>query len=169
MVSKGQRILRHLFIPAWWVRRPYTSAVLDAVEAAVGAAEARHRGEIRIAIESAIDVRAVLDDEPVRARALAAFASLGVWDTADNSGVLLYISPIEHQVEIVADRGVAARVQPEEWQAICTALAAALARDEQRAGLVTAVEQVGVLLAQHFPADAEAADVDELPNRPVFM
>ena len=37
------------------------------------------------------------------------------------------------------------------------------------AGLVTAVEQVGVLLAQHFPADAEAADVDELPNRPVFM
>ena len=170
MVSKGQRILRHLFMPAWLVRKPYTSEVLDAIETAVVATEKLHRGEIRVAIESSVDLHAVLADEPVRARALAAFATLGVWDTADNSGVLIYISPLEHQVEIVADRGVAARVAQEEWQAICSTLAAALARDEQRAGVVTAVEQVGAILARHFPLDADAAaDVDELPNRPVFM
>ena len=47
------------------------------------------------------------------------FGHLGVWDTAGNNGVLIYVLMADHDVEIVADRAIAARVPQADWDAIC--------------------------------------------------
>ena len=55
-------------------------------------------------------VRQVLKGIHARLRAEQIFSALRVWDTAENSGVLVYLQVAEHRIEIVADRGIAAKV-----------------------------------------------------------
>jgi uncharacterized membrane protein len=157
--------LRALLLPGWLARQSFPKAGLDAVEAAVAAAEAGHRGEIRVVVALAPDLMDVLRGRLVRARAEEAFARLGVWDTEGNSGVLIYLAWAEHQVEIVADRGIAARVPAAAWEAICRDLTAGCRAGRPASALVSAVEAVGALLRAHFPA-AGPENPDELPNRP---
>lgn len=157
--------LRALFVPEWLARRAFSKAQLDAVEAAVAAAETGHRGEIRVAVALTPDLADVLRGRALRARAEEAFARLRVWDTEGNNGVLIYLAWAEHQVEIVADRGIAARVPQAAWEGICRELAAGCRAGRPAAALGGAVEAVGALLRTHFPA-AGADNPDELPNRP---
>ena len=161
------RMLRALLLPDWLARRAFPKADLDAVEAAVAAAEAGHRGEIRVAIALAPDLADALHGRTVRVRAEDAFAHLRVWDTEGNSGVLIYLAWAERQVEIVADRGIAARVPRSAWEEICTELAAGCRTGRPAPALAKAVAAVGALLRAHFPS-ADAPNPDELPNRPQF-
>ena len=99
------RWLRHLLTTRWSARRRFPVAALDALEAAIAAGERQHRGELRVLIEPALDLAQILAGITPRQRAVRAFAELGVWDTAENNGVLLYIGLADRAVEIVADRG----------------------------------------------------------------
>ncbi len=47
------------------------------------------------------------------------FGHLGVWDTEGNNGVLIYVLMADRDVEIVADRAIAARVTQADWDAVC--------------------------------------------------
>ena len=90
--------------------------------------------------------------------------ALGIAVSAVN-GVLIYLAWAEHQVEIVADRGIAALVPAAAWEAICRDLTAGCRAGRPASALVSAVEAVGALLRAHFPA-AGPENPDELPNRP---
>ncbi|MFA7388261.1 MAG: TPM domain-containing protein [Thiohalobacteraceae bacterium] len=167
MVKPG-RMLRHLLPPPWWMlRRSFDTAALQAIEAAVVAAECTHRGEIRVAIEAALDLRLLLRDASVRERAIEVFSELHVWDTAENNGVLIYVLLADHDVEIVADRGIAMLVESAEWQAVCEAMEQQLRAGNYQAGAVTGIQQVSALLARHFPGRDAAGN--ELPDRPHLL
>lgn len=157
--------LRALLQPAWLARRAFPKADLDALEAAVAAAERGHRGEIRMVVAFAPELTDVFRGRSVRARAEEAFARLGVWDTEENSGVLIYLAWAERQVEIVADRGIAARVPTAAWQDICREIVVDCRVGRPAQALGKAVANVGNLLRTHFPADG-TDNPDELPNRP---
>lgn len=159
------KVLRALLMPDWLARQAFPRVDLDAIEAAVADAERGHRGEIRVAVALAPDLAEVLRGRTVRSRAQDAFARLGVWDTEDNSGVLIYLAWAERQVEIVADRGIAARVPAEHWEGICAELAAGCRTGRPASALIRAVEAVGALLRTHFPVPGPT-NPDELPNRP---
>jgi uncharacterized OsmC-like protein len=102
-----------------------------------------------------------------RERALQVFAQLGVWDTEENSGVLIYVQLIDRDIEIVADRGIARRVQQAEWEAICRAMEEAFRRGAYEEGAIRAIESVTALLARHFPPGA--ANPNELPDKPAVI
>src|SRR3546814_8400571 len=85
------------------------------------------------------------------------------WRTVGRTAVLIYVSLAEHQVEIVADRAIHSRVEPEEWGRIAAGLVDALKDGRPGDGLVAAVEQSGELLARHFPPDVR--NPNELPDR----
>ena len=102
-----------------------------------------------------------------RARALEVFSHLGVWDTANNNGVLIYVLFADRDVEIVADRGIAARVTPPEWEQVCREIEAHYRAGRFAQGSVAGVRAVGTLLERHFPG--QGADADELPNQPVLL
>jgi uncharacterized membrane protein len=161
------RLLRHLFAARWNTRRRFPPAVLEAIEAAIREAESRHAGEIRFAIETALDLPELWHGMASRRRAAQVFGQLGIWDTAQNNGVLIYVLLAEHVVEIVADRGIAAFVQQSEWDQICREIEGQFRAGRFMEGSVAAVHAVGGLLARHFPAPRR--DADELPNQPVLL
>ena len=161
------RALRHLFAPAWIVRRALPSTSLDRLEAEIGASETHHRGEIRFAVEGALEFLAVLRGLAPRERALQMFSLLRVWDTEENSGVLIYVQLVDHDIEIVADRGIAARIEQAEWDAICHRMEEAFRAGRFEEGARTGVADVTKLLVRHFPAGVR--NPDELPDRPVVL
>lgn len=162
-----QRMLKHLMIPDWLARRGFSASDLVAVTAAIGDSERRHRGELRFVIEGALPVGALLQQITVRQRAIQLFSELRVWDTADNSGVLIYVQLIDRRVEILADRGINALVAQSEWDAICRQMEVAFGAGQWRSGAVNAVTRAGDLLAQHFPATEN--NPNELPDSPLVI
>ena len=161
------RIARHLIAMPGAVRRAFPPAAMAAIEQAIARSETQHRGEVRFAVEAALDAPGILGGQSARARAIEVFSQLGVWDTEDNNGVLIYLLLADRDVEIVADRGINAVVGAQEWEAICRAMEAALRRREFEPAVLGAIEAVSRLLARHFPP--RAGDRNELADRPVTV
>ena len=161
------RIFRHLFAEGSG-RRHFPAGTLDAIQRAVAAGEARHRGQVCFAIEGALPLRDLFAGRTPRQRAHEVFAHLRVWDTEHTSGVLIYVLLPDHAIEIVADRGIAARVEQREWQAVCDGVRAAFAAGEYERGACDGVDAVCAILARHFPANGAKKD-NELPDRPVML
>jgi uncharacterized membrane protein len=163
------RWFRHLFATRGALRRAFTEEALDAIERAVDESEQRHSGEIRVAIEGALEPGEVWSGKTPRQRALEVFAALGVWDTEANNGVLIYVLLADRDVEIVADRGFNGRVPDSEWQAACADMEREFRAGRFREGGVVGVEDVGRIIARHFPQLPGQRDEDELPNRPRLL
>ncbi len=128
VMARVRRLLRHLFATAARTRVLFPPTVRSQIETAIGAAEAQHAGEIRFVVETALPLAALWHNVTPRARALQVFAHLHIWDTHANNGVLIYVLRADRAVEIVADRGISARVSEAEWQAVCREVEAALPR-----------------------------------------
>jgi uncharacterized membrane protein len=161
------RSIRHLSTGQVAMRRAFPVAALDAVEAAVRESERRHRGEIRFAVEGALGLRALMNGQTPRQRALEIFGRLGVWDTRERNGILIYVLLADRDVEIVADRGISALVDGAEWESICHTMESSFRRGDFGSGAVAGVQAAGVLLARHFPAADETPN--ELPDRPTIV
>jgi uncharacterized membrane protein len=165
-----KRLLRHVTATHWRTRLKFPASTLDAIEQAIARAERAHGGEIRFAIETALNPQHILKQIAPRARALDVFAHLRVWDTEANNGVLIYVQLADRKVEIIADRGIAARVSEAEWQAACGLMEEHFRAGRFQAGAIAGVEAVGQLLARHFPPPpAGAAAHNQLPDRPTLL
>jgi len=81
--------------------------------------------------------------------------------------VLIYVLMADHAVEIIADRGIASRVRPAEWDAVCRQMEHHYRAGRFRDGSVVGILGVGALLGRHFPG-TRAGD-GELPNQPVLL
>ena len=161
------RIIKHVMIPDWLARRPFSAAVCARIEQSIKASETMHRGEIRLAVESGFDLLPLLKGITPRDRALKVFSDLGVWDTEENTGVLVYLQLVDRELEIVADRGIHACVDQQAWESICRRMEAAFREGRFEEGAISGLREITDLLARHFPARAENSD--ELPNRPVML
>ena len=162
-----KRIGRHLIERPWRVRRIFSPNVLAAIEQAIKAAEAAHSGQVRFVVEGALDGAPLFRDQPARERALDLFSQLRVWDTADNNGVLIYLLLADRDVEIIADRGIDAKVGATGWEQICKAMEAEFRAGNFEAGVIRGIEAVSRQLAVHFPAQGGGGN--ELPDAPVVM
>lgn len=167
-MGRLQRLGANLFDGWFQLRRRLPAAVLDEIAATIAAGERTHQGEVRLAVESRLGPWEVLHglDAPARARQM--FTRLGVWDTEHNNGVLLYVLMAEHRIEIVADRGIAQRVDADEWAAACARMRDDFARGAWREGALQGIAEVHALLRRHFPAEGGERR-DELPDRPVLL
>lgn len=163
------RALKHLLAPTARWRFPESS--LRRIAEAIAAGEAGHSGQLRFAVESRLGWRDLLAGRDARQAARAAFAQLGVWDTAANNGVLLYLLLADHRIEIVADRGYARRVGDERWQAVCEGIQQALAAGEAEAAVLGGIAALNEIMAAAFPRDggAEASAGNELPDAPALL
>lgn len=162
-----KRFFRHVLLPPWMARRTFSPAVMRRVEEAVRESERTHRGELRVAVEAGLELESLWRGQSPRDRAAEVFSQLRVWDTAENSGVLLYVNWADRDIEIVADRGISARVTQDQWEAICRGIEQSFRAGQFEAGLVDGIRCITRLLAEHFPATSD--NVDELGNRPVIL
>jgi uncharacterized membrane protein len=161
------RVLRNLITAPFAARARFPERTLDMIEAAIRAGESRHSGEICFAVEAALELGDLWRGRTARARAVEVFSELRVWDTAENNGVLIFLLLAERDVEIVADRGAAARIPPEAWERVCRAVEAHFRENRFEAGAIAGVNAVHELLAAHFPASSERANPNELRDRPL--
>ncbi|MEP7083949.1 MAG: TPM domain-containing protein, partial [Betaproteobacteria bacterium] len=125
------------------------------------------------AIEASLPLAAARRGMTARERALEVFGLARVWDTAANNGVLVYLLVADRAVEIVADRGIHAKVGDAVWTGICQKMEARFRAGEFAEGAKTGEVEIGALLAFHFPRDARApapgtAD-NELPDAPMLL
>lgn len=162
-----QRWLQHLSTTPIALRRRFPAATLAAIDGAIAASERFHRAEIRCAVETTLSAGHLWRGVTSAARAAEVFSILGMWDTAENNGVLLYVLLAERSIEIVADRGFSARVAPAEWEGICAEMEVALGSGRYEGGTLTALDRISALARQHFPA--QAGDRNELPDRTVLL
>ncbi|MBS7808823.1 TPM domain-containing protein [Variovorax sp. PCZ-1] len=164
--GKLTRIWKHRWMDDSDVRRAVPPELLAKLERFTQASEARHSGEIRICIEAGLPMSYLWRDATPRERAIAMFGKLRVWDTQQNNGVLIYLLLAENAIEIVADRAVSMPPNSTFWQETVDHLSAHLKRGDFERGLTQALEEISALLMQHFPVDANAANPNELSNRP---
>ena len=147
-----RRIGRHLLEHRWRLRRIFPPQALARIEQAIKAGEATHSGQVRFVVEGALDGAPLFRNQPARERALDVFSQLRIWDTAHNNGVLIYLLLADRDVEIVADRGIDAKVGarrlgenlPARWKRSFRA------GDFER-GVIKGIEAVSRELAKHFP------------------
>ncbi len=126
------------------------------VVAAIGAAESRTSGEIRIVLS-----RQRIAD-PVAAARLQ-FERIGMTNTAARNGVLIFVAPSSHTFAVIGDQGIHEKCGDAFWRALADAMTEHFKRGEFTAGLVLGIERAGTLLAEHFPRNPE--DRNELPDQ----
>jgi uncharacterized membrane protein len=161
------RLFRHLFATRAASRRRFPAAVMDSVEVAIAAAEARSSGEVRFVIESALEPNEVWAGMQPRERALQTFSDLHVWNTELRNGVLIYVLLADRDVEIVADQGAAQVVAQADWEGVCRTMEDHFREGRFGEGAIAGVAGVGELLARHFPI--QSRNRDELPNQPTLL
>ncbi len=162
-----KRIVKHLLLTDGKVRRAFGSSTLNTIEAAIAAGETEHVGEIRFAVEGGLDGAPLFNGQSARERAIELFSQLRVWDTQQNTGVLIYVLLADRAVEIVADRGIHAKVDSQEWSKVCRQMEAAFGQSDFESGVVAGVQAVTRHLKQQFPSNSH--DRNELPNQPVVL
>ena len=162
-----RRLLKHLLYPDWLARRAFPPASLERIEREISGSERRHRAELRFALEAGLPLPALLKGVTPRERAHAAFGDLRVWDTEENSGVLIYVQLVDRDIEIVADRGIAAKVPQGEWEAICHTMEAAFRERRFEEGALQAIRQVSSLLVRHCASGD--GNPNELADKPVIL
>ena len=152
-----KRIGKHLLEHRWRVRRIFPPQVLAAIEQAIKAGEATHSGQVRFVVEGALDGAPLFRDQSARERALDIFSHLRIWDTAHNNGVLIYLLLADRDVEIVADRGIDAKVGSAGWEKICAGMEAEFRAANFEGGVIKGIAAVSQQLAKYFPAQARRA------------
>jgi putative membrane protein len=95
------------------------------------------------------------------------FAARGLQHTERRTGVLIFVSIAERHAEIIADVGIAEKVEPDAWNAPVQALIAAIKHGRPADGFVEAIGMCAEILARHFPPGA--INRDELPNAIVVL
>lgn len=161
------RILRHLLTGHLAVRRLFPVSSLTAIEHAIKQSEISHGGEVCFAVEAALNMQPLLRSQSARERAIEVFSLLRVWDTEHNNGVLIYLLLADHDVEIIADRGIDAKVGGEEWERICGEMEDAFRQGQFESGVIAGIRAIGSHLQRHFQTEEDGGN--ELPDKPVIL
>jgi uncharacterized membrane protein len=162
-----KRIIKHLSTGHAAVRRCFPRVSLKKIENAIAEAEKTYAGQLRFVVEHGLDLKPLLVGQTARQRAIEVFSQLRIWDTEHNNGVLIYVLLADRKVEIVADRGVNAKLGQHSWDAICQEMGTAFSHGRFEEGSIAGLKSVQQLLSKLYPPDGTNAN--ELPDQPVIL
>ena len=147
--------------------RRFPQTTLDAISHAVTDSEKQHRGQLRFVVEAELTSGQLWAGLTARERALEVFSLMGVWDTEENNGVLIYVMLADRKVEIVADRGIHRHVGNQRWSAICREIELHYRKSDFAAGTLAGIEKISAELELYFPANG--VQKNEQSDRPVVL
>lgn len=168
LTARIGRLFRHRLLDEADTRTAIPGDMLERLVRRVAASEGRHSGEVRFCVEASLPTSYIWRAATARERAVAMFGKLRMWDTEHNNGVLIYLLLAERAIEVVADRGLARRVEAGFWDALVQRMRAAFRNGRYEDGLTEALAEVSAVLVQHFPAEGGQARRNELPDEPVL-
>jgi uncharacterized membrane protein len=162
-----KRLCKHLVTIPSMTRRYFPADSLRRIEKAIAHSESTHSGQIRFAVEGNLDVMDILRKKTGKKRAIEIFSQLRVWDTEENNGVLIYLLLADHDFEILGDRGIHHHVGEAGWERVSQEMEKRFRKGQFEAGVLYGIEQIGQMLAQHYPPNGNQRN--ELPNTPIVM
>src|SRR3954467_12344154 len=127
------------------------------IVAAIGAAEAKTSGEIRVYVQ-----RGELLGEALPL-AQEKFLEFGMDKTAERNAVLILVAPRAQKFAVIGDEGVHQKCGLEFWLGLVDAMRGHFQRAAFTDALLLAIDETGQLLARYFPRSG-TADVNELPD-----
>ena len=166
-MNRLSRMFRHFCSFPWRSKRLLPQSAMLHIEEAIKEAEVKCSGQICVAIEADLSTDLLWKNVSARHRAVDVFSTLRVWDTENNSGVLVYLLLADHDVEIIADRGIAKKVVASEWEHICRMMESSFSKGNFEKGLIDGIKRIGEKLAEHFPSQNE--NLNELRNKPYIL
>ena len=139
--------------------------VADGLVAAIGmCGELLERGGVEIRPD---DINELSDDvrktTSVHGRAMRAFVEEEIFSTRERTGILLFISLLEHRIEVVGDTGINQKVTPDEWTDVVVRVREGIKAGKLADGLVAAIEMCGELL-ERVGVEIRPDDINELSD-----
>ena len=86
------------------------------------------------------------------------FFNQGLYRTREETGILIFISVFEHQVWVLADRGINEKLPSGTWQDVVKYIVDGIRKRRQADAICQAVDQIGQILETHFPASFDNPD-----------
>jgi uncharacterized membrane protein YgcG len=166
-MNKFSRALRHLCTTRYSGKKAFPCATLTAIQQAIADGESLHRAEIRLIVEPSLELSEIFAGVSSRQRAHELFSQYRIWDTEENAGILIYIELADHQVEIVADRGIASLIPNHYWHAICKTMTEGFAQGKYHDSVLQGLQQLNAVLQEHFPEQDRQAN--QLSNKPILL
>ena len=102
-----------------------------------------------------------------RAHALEQFAAQEMHTTQGRTGVMIFVSVVEHYAEVIADKGIYEKVPHAHWQEIVDEMVSHIEKKDPKKGFLVAIERAGDLLHAHFPPGA--VPENELANHLIVI
>ncbi len=161
-----KRLWRQLVFVPWWHNRWLDKTAKATLNDYIYHAELGHDGEIVLIIENHLPLQQAYDTD-CHTRAIDLFAIHRIWDTKDNTGVLIYLNLCEHNLQIIADRGIHQKVHDSYWQACCQSALEQFKQGQFVDGLCQLITTIGQSLNLHYPSDTDT--VNQLSNHPIHL
>jgi uncharacterized membrane protein len=137
----------------------FTKNEIAKISEAISLAEMNTQGELRVHIEKKSD-----GDPLDRARIL--LKELGIHETVNRTGLLIYITLEDQQLAIFGDEGIHRALGQDGWNDLTNELSGFYKQGQYVDGLLKVIGKIGEILSQTFPALPE--NVNEIPNEPTF-
>lgn len=161
------RLLINIFTTHYLTLKTFNRGCIERIKLAITSSEVNHSGQIRFVVETSLPLRYILKNKECRNRAIEVFSEQRIWDTEFNNGVLIYLLMSEKSIEIVADRGINAKLDSTFWSEICRDLAYKFGVGDFEQGVLDAISRVDLILRQEFPSGGNA--INELPDSPIIL
>lgn len=155
----------HLLERTLWYPEPKTLAAV--IGAGVCLITIVFFGLVNIPAFDRLIIPARIKKERVYARALRHFVECGIYNTAERTGILIFVSILERQVLVLTDSGITEKVSPATWEGVCGTITDGIKLKKTAQGICRAVEQCGGILAEHFPKTA--GNPNEYPDGLVIL
>ncbi len=162
------RWMNHTFVWRPIFKRIFNTACLAEITQTVQLCESSTDVEICVIAEQTLPYSYLRRHLAVRERAIMLFGKHRIWDTENNTGVLIYVNMVERSVELVADRGVAKVVPQSQWDHWVNQLNEAFSHNEYQKGLVRVVTEMGGLFAQGLPR-SRPQRLNTVPDEPIVL
>lgn len=162
VVALGAVLLFVQFYQGWgfgWVYTSWGAVLIALLGGTLGAAATAAIRPLRRWLAGADRL-----DRTVHHRAMRAFVEEEVFNTRDRTGILLFVSLLEHRIEVLGDTGINQRVEPDDWIGVVERIRTGIQNENLTAGLVDAIGMCGDLLESSGVA-IRPDDTNELPDR----
>jgi len=128
----------------------------DRIVQVIREAELKTSGQIRVYIQ-----RGKLNADPLTA-AQKKFDRLGMHKTSERNAVLIFVAPRAHKFAVVGDKAIHEKCGEEFWQRVVDVMRTHFQNEKFSHAIVEAIEEIGRLLAAHFPKESRSSN--ELPD-----
>jgi uncharacterized membrane protein len=121
-------------------------------------------GEIRVAVKEEIPF--AKKKKSIKDLAAEEFYNLGMANTRDKTGILIYVLLSQRKFYILADSGINEKVEQKTWDTIRDKMTEEFKHGNYLEGIINTLEKVGNILGEHFPIKSD--DTNELSNKVVL-